>query len=122
MVETHKEIYIENKLEYAKFILDPEIQKTYVEITKDFALSNLDPFALRIGEMRQEIINIVVLENCIDWLPNAFENFMRDQHAMLQMHRSKFGFQSKLERSNLSGDTQGEKNFEKAKGQPMFNK
>jgi hypothetical protein len=122
MVDTQREIYVENKLEYAQIILFPEIQKKYEEITKDLALSNLDPFALKIAEMRQEIINIIILQNCIEWLPNSFESFMRDQHAMLQMHRSKFGFQSKLERSNLAGDVQGEKNFEKQKNGGIFNK
>jgi hypothetical protein len=120
MVETIKEVYIENKLDYGKFILEPEAQKKYEQITKDFALSNLERGELKICILRQEILNFIVLNNCLEWLPNSFESFQRDQHTTLQLNRSKFGFQSKLERANLTGDTQGEKNFEKEKAKTIF--
>ena len=118
---THKEVYVENQLQRAMFILNPAIQEQYKEITKDLSLSHLDPFQLKICIFRQEIINIAVLPNCIEWLPNSFESFMRDQHTTLELCKSKFGFQAKLERSTLSGNVEGEKNFEKVKP-GMFNK
>lgn len=105
MVEVQKEVYIENRLDYGKFILDPAINEKYKEITKDYPLSNLDDKKLKECELRQEILNIIVLNNCIPWLPNSFESFERDQHTTLQLNRSKNGFQSKLEKSNLTGDS-----------------
>ena len=117
-----KEIYIENKLDYGKFILDPKISDKYPEITKDLPLSNLDAKSMKECELRQEILNIMILESCFEWLPNSFEAFERDQHTKLQLARSRFGFQSKLEHSSLVADTTGTRNFEKGKTQTIFNK
>jgi len=120
MAETVKEIYIENKHDYNKFILDPKVGEKYPEITKDLPLSHLNQFEQKIAFLRQEILNIIVLNNCIQWMPNSYESFERDQHCMLQLCRSKFGFESKLQRVSLQGDVQGEKGFEKEKTKTIF--
>jgi hypothetical protein len=115
-----REVYVENKLDYGKLILEPKIEATYKEITKDLALSNLDNKKIFECELRQEILNIIVLHNCKPWLPNSFEAFERDQHTTLQLHRSKGGFQSKLERSNLSGDASSNRPDDKNQSKNMF--
>ena len=120
MVEIQKEVYIENKLDYGKFILDPAISSKYKEITKDFPLSNLSTQKLKECELRQEILNIIVLHNCLPWLMNSFESFERDQHTTLQLWRSHNGFQSKLERSNLTGETSEMKIPEMNKSKTIF--
>jgi len=122
MAETIKEVYIENKLDYGKFILEPKSQDTYKEITKDFATSHLDKTKLAECELRQEILNIIVLSDAKPWLPRSFESFERDQQTILQLHRSKLGFQSKLEKANLVGDTTDMKGFDKEKTKTIFNK
>lgn len=116
---THlKEVYVENKLDYGKFILEPKIEEKYKEITKDFSTSNLDSFSIKIGELRNEIINILFLH--AEWFQKSIESFERDQHIMLQINRSKYGFQAKLERANLSGETTDMKGFEKEKARTIF--
>lgn len=113
-----REVYVENKLDYGKFILEPKIEEKYKEITKDFSTSNLDNFNIRIGELRNEIINILYLH--AEWFPKSIESFERDQHIMLQINRSKFGFQAKLERATLTGDTTDLKGFERDKAKTIF--
>lgn len=122
MTEVQKEVWIENKLDYGQFILNPKIGEKYGEITKDFALSNLDSTKVKECELRQEIINILNLPDHIQWFGKSFESFMRDQHLILQLHRSKGGFQSRLERSNLSGDMTGTKGMEQEKAKTIFSK
>lgn len=120
MTEQIKEVYIENKLDYGKFILDPKISEKYPEITKDYPLANLDIRNLRICELRQEIMNILILN--IHCFKKSIEAFERDQHTTLQLSRSRYGFQSKLERSNLAGDTTDTRNFEKEKKKTIFSR
>lgn len=117
---TVREVYVENELEKSIFLLKPQISEKYPEITKDLPLTNLDRQDLRIALLRQEIMNIMVLKNCIPWMRDAYEAFERDQHAMLQLCRSKGGFESKLQRARMSGDLQGEKGFEKEKAKTIF--
>lgn len=116
--QTYKEVYIENKLDYGKLILIPATIEAYPEITKDFALSHLDNTTLKINELRMEIIDVLVLYP--GWFVNSVSSFLRDVNASLQLNRSKHGFQAKLERSNLTGETTDTKNFEKEKNNTIF--
>jgi len=118
MTEIQKEVYIENKLDYGKFILEPATKTEFKEITKDFALSNLGAIDLRINEMRMEIANILILYP--EWFNSSIISFMRDINSSLQLNRSKHGFQAKLERSNLTGDTTNTKLFEQQKNKTIF--
>jgi hypothetical protein len=114
----HREVYTENKLEYGQLLLIPKISEIYPEITKDYALANLDRTELIIVNLRQEIMNILILApHCFN---KSIESFNRDQHCMLQTTRSKFALQSKLERSNLTGETTETKGFEKDKAKTIF--
>jgi len=115
-----REVYIENTLDYSKFILDPKIGEKYPEITKDLPLTHFDKFEERIALLRQEIMNIIILKDCKPWLINSYESFERDQHCMVQICRSKFGFESKLQRTKMAGDIQGERGFEKEKAKTIF--
>jgi hypothetical protein len=119
MAETqYKEVYIENKLDYGKFILDPATKEIYPQITKDFALSHLDTLSLKINEMRMEIANILVLTP--EFFLMSLNSFLRDVNSSLQLNRSKHGFQAKLERSNLTGETTDTKLFERDKNKTIF--
>ena len=119
MTETqYKEIYIENKLDYGKFILEPATKEIYPQITKDFALSHLDVFQMRLNEMRMEIANILVLTP--EFFSMSLKSFLRDVNSSLQLNRSKHGFQAKLERSNLTGETTDTKLFEREKNRTIF--
>lgn len=104
MTDTNREIYIENKLEYNKMLLDPKAEALYKEITKDLALANLTANELTIKNMAVEIINLLVLS------PQLFENslisFNRDFFATLQLTRSKFALESKLQRSSITENEQ----------------
>lgn len=114
----HREVYTENKLEYGQLLLIPKISETYPEISKDYALSNLDKTEMSIVNLRQEIINILFLaRNCFN---KSIESFDRDQGCFIQTSRGKFGFQSKLERANLTGETNDTKGFEKEKTKTIF--
>lgn len=121
MSETHyKEVYIENKLDYGKFILEPATKENYKEITKDFALSHLDLNALKINELKMEIVNVLLMYP--EFFPVSINSFLRDVNTSLQLNRSKHGFQAKLERSSLTGDTTDAKLFEREKNKTIFNK
>ena len=53
--------YIENKLEYAKFLVNPTFEATFPEINKDLALGYLDHFTYYKLSLKIEIINILLL-------------------------------------------------------------
>ena len=119
MGDNYKEVYIENKLDYGKFILEPATKNIFAEITKDFALSHLEPgTSLKFNELRMEIVSILV--QTPGFFVGAISSFLRDVNTSLQLNRSKHGFQAKLERSNLTGETTDQKNFEKEKQRTIF--
>lgn len=99
-----KEVYIENKLEYNRFLLSPEIQNIYKEITKDLALGNLNNNELLIKGMIIEIIDILILYPHL--FNKSLESFLRDLVAGIQLTRSRGGFEAKLQRSNISDNEQ----------------
>ena len=115
-----REVYVENELERSLFLLKPTLGDKYPEITKDPALTHFDKFEIRIALMRQEIMDIIILDNFLPWMTDAFESFERDQGNMIQFCRSKFGFESKLQRAKMTGDIQSEKGFEKDQTKTVF--
>lgn len=100
MTDTNREVYIENKLEYGKMLLDPKAEDTFKEITKDLALANLTDNELIIKNMAVEIINILVLSPHL--FTNSLISFNRDFFATLQLTRSKRALESRLQRSNIT--------------------
>jgi len=68
--------------------------------------------------MRMELANILVLYP--QWFKLSINSFLRDVNSSLQLNRSKHGFQSKLEKSNLTGDVANSKQFEIAKNKSIF--
>lgn len=91
--------YIENKLEYAKFLVNPKIESLFPEITKDLALSNLDYFGLQEIKLKLEVANLLLLYP--DTFLTSVQNVLRDIFSILQVYRSRGGFESRLQRSSI---------------------
>lgn len=91
--------YIENRLEHAKFILKPSVETIFPEITKDLALSNLDYYTLYKLQIEIEIVNMLLLY--VDLFPQSINAYLRDIFSTLQLHRSKGGFEAKLQRTGI---------------------
>jgi hypothetical protein len=111
---------IETSLEHSVFLLTPKIEEKYAEITKDMATTHFDGKQMMIANMILEIINIMILPGCSGCFSDAIESFDRDLNCMIQISRSKFGFESKLQRAKMFGELQGEKGFEKEKNKTIF--
>lgn len=115
---TTREVFIENKLDYSKFLVEPKQEVSFPEITKDMALSNLDKYSLMENELRQEVVSVLVLYP--DLFPNSTKAFMRDIISSLQLHRSMNGFEAKLQRTGISENNQTIKTSEN-KNKTIFN-
>ena len=91
--------YIENKLEYAKFLVNPSFEKTFPEINKDLALGFLDHFTYYKLSLKIEIINILLLYPTI--AKNTINSYLRDIVAEIQLSRSKGGFERRQQNTNI---------------------
>jgi len=118
MADTLKEVYIENKLEYAKYTLDPKVEGLFPEITKDMALSHLDFWALKRLTLIMEVIDILILYKL--WFPMSLNSFLRDVYSVLQLNRSKLGFEAKNQRANFTGEISTGQNIDSKKDQIVF--
>lgn len=92
--------YFENRLEYAKFLVNPTVEEAFPEITKDLALSNLDEWGIIKLGIEIEIVNTLLL------YPHLFKQsifaYLRDIYSLLQLYRSRNGFESILQRTTVS--------------------
>jgi hypothetical protein len=95
--------YIENVLELKKFLIKPTAQDLFPEITKDLALSNLNPYDITKITYELEVVNMLLLWP--DLFPQSIKSYLRDILSTLQVNRSKFGWLGRLGQTQISEQT-----------------
>ena len=93
-----KEIFIENKLEYNKYLLDTDTE--FKDIKHFLALGWLTDNELIVKNLLAEILGTLSLYPGLFFMSIAA--FKQDFFMQMQLTRSKKGFEARLQRSNIS--------------------